>query len=223
MTCDTNKLQETTSVHFHGVEFEDFLQDGVAFVNQKPIIPGASWTYEFTARNPGSLMYHSHHNATDQVGRGLLGAFIVDPKPEPVKYDREYIWISNDQLGGFTINGHGFPATVPVLAALGETVRVRFMNEGIMSHPWHLHGVPMRVIARDGWLLGGAEFTCDTLGDQSEHRGHLGVPLPHPAARRRRERDVRHGQHADRGPGKGPRRRDPGQGPRVGAASPVAA
>ena len=160
----TNKLQETTSVHFHGVEFEDFLQDGVAFVTQKPIIPGASWTYEFTARNAGSLMYHSHHNATDQVGRGLLGAFIVDPKPEPVKYDREYVWISNDQLGGFTINGHGFPATVPVLAAVGETVRVRFMNEGIMTHPWHLHGVPMRVIARDGWPLGSAEFTCDTLG-----------------------------------------------------------
>ena len=62
-------------------------------------------------------MYHSHHNATDQVGRGLLGAFIVEPKDDPVKYDREYIWISNDSLGGFTINGHGFPATVPVLAA----------------------------------------------------------------------------------------------------------
>ena len=160
----TNNLKETTSVHFHGVEFADFLQDGVPFVTQKPIIPGESYTYEFTAVNAGSLMYHSHHNATDQVGRGLLGAFIVAPKTEPVKVDREYIWISNDELGGFTINGHGFPATVPVLAAVGETVRVRFMNEGIMMHPWHLHGMPMRVVARDGWDLGSAEFTCDTLG-----------------------------------------------------------
>lgn len=160
----TNNLRETTSIHFHGVEFEDFFQDGVAFVTQPPIVPGETYTYEFTAVNAGSLMYHSHHNATDQVGRGLLGAFIVEPKDDPIKADREYIWISNDTLGGFTINGHGFPAVVPVLAAEGETVRVRFMNEGLMMHPWHLHGMAMEVVARDGWPLGSASFMCDTLG-----------------------------------------------------------
>jgi FtsP/CotA-like multicopper oxidase with cupredoxin domain len=160
----SNNLNETTGIHFHGVEFDDFFQDGVPFVTQKPIIPGETYAYEFTAVNAGSLMYHSHHNASDQVGRGLLGAFLVDPTPDPVKYDREYVWISNDQLGGFTINGHGFPAVVPVLAAVGETVRVRFMNEGIMMHPWHLHGMPMHVVARDGWPLGSAAFDCDTLG-----------------------------------------------------------
>ncbi len=78
----TNNLQETTGVHFHGVEFDDFFQDGVPFVTQLPIKPGETYTYDFTASNAGSLMYHSHHNATDQVGRGLLGAFIVDPKPD---------------------------------------------------------------------------------------------------------------------------------------------
>ena len=160
----TNNLKETTGVHFHGVLFDDFFQDGVPFVTQKPIAPGESHTYEFTANDAGSLMYHSHHNATDQVGRGLLGAFIVDPKVDPVKYDREYVWISNDSLGGFTINGHGFPATVPVLAAVGETVRIRFMNEGIMMHPWHVHGNVMRIVARDGHPLGTAAFDCDTLG-----------------------------------------------------------
>jgi FtsP/CotA-like multicopper oxidase with cupredoxin domain len=160
----TNNLKETTGVHFHGVEFDDFFVDGVPFVTQKPIVPGDSYTYEFTARNAGSLMYHSHHNATDQVGRGLLGAFIVEPTTEPVKADREYVWISNDANGGFTINGHGFPAVVPVLAAVGETVRIRFMNEGVMMHPWHSHGYAMQVIARDGHPLGSAAFACDTLG-----------------------------------------------------------
>jgi FtsP/CotA-like multicopper oxidase with cupredoxin domain len=160
----TNNLKETTGVHFHGVELADFFQDGVPFVTQKPIIPGGTYTYEFTAVNAGSLMYHSHHNATDQVGRGLLGAFLVDPKPDPVTYDREYVWISNDALGGFTINGHGFPAVVPVLAAVGETVRIRFMNEGVMMHPWHSHGYVMNVVARDGRPLGNAAFECDTLG-----------------------------------------------------------
>ena len=160
----TNNMHEGTSVHFHGVDFDDFFQDGVAMVTQTPIIPGATWTYEFTASKAGSLMYHSHHNATDQVGRGLLGAFIVEPKDDPFKADRDYIWISNDETGGFTINGHGFPAVVPVLAAQGETVRIRFMNEGIMMHPWHLHGFDMKVVARDGRPLGTAAFEADTLG-----------------------------------------------------------
>ena len=159
-----NNLPETTGVHFHGVEFDDFFQDGVPFVTQKPIIPGEEYTYEFTAVNPGSLMYHSHHNATDQVGRGLLGAFIVDPPEPQVQYDREYVWISNDTLGGFTINGHGFPAVVPVLAAQGERVLVRFMNEGLMMHPWHSHGFAMDVVARDGIPLGSASFKADTFG-----------------------------------------------------------
>ena len=178
----TNNLQETTVVHFHGVEFEDFFQDGVAFVNQKPFAPGESWTYEFTASRPGSLMYHSHHNATDQVGRGLLGAFLVDPKHPTAddKFDREYVWISNDQLGGFTINGHGFPAVVPVLGAIGETVRVRFMNEGIMTHPWHLHGYRMKVVARDGYPLEGASFYCDTLGVNPGERYDVNVVLDRP-------------------------------------------
>ncbi|MBI2776296.1 MAG: multicopper oxidase domain-containing protein [Chloroflexi bacterium] len=160
----TNNLKETTSVHFHGVEFDDFFQDGVPFVTQLPIVPGESYTYEFTARNPGSLMYHSHHNATDQVGRGLLGAFIVQPADNPVAYDREYIWVSNDVLGGFTINAHGFPATLPILAAVGEKVLVRFMNEGVMMHPFHSHGFTMRIVARDGHPLGSAAYDCDTLG-----------------------------------------------------------
>lgn len=160
----TNNLKETTSVHFHGIEFDDFFQDGVPFVTQLPITPGETYAYEFTARTAGSLMYHSHHNATDQVGRGLLGAFIVEPKDNPIRYDREYVWISNDVLGGFTINGHGFPATVPIVAAVGETVLVRFMNEGIMMHPFHSHGFVMKVVARDGHPLGSAAFDCDTLG-----------------------------------------------------------
>ena len=41
----TNNLDETTGVHFHGVEFDDFFQDGIPFVTQKPITPGESYTY----------------------------------------------------------------------------------------------------------------------------------------------------------------------------------
>jgi FtsP/CotA-like multicopper oxidase with cupredoxin domain len=182
-----NEMKESTGIHFHGQRLPNAM-DGVPHVTQEPIEPGASFTYEFTARTPGSHMYHSHHNATDQVGRGLLGAFIVEPKDEAQRYAQKYgatqdiVWISNDTLGGFTINGRGFPATAPIVAQLGETIVIRFMNEGIMMHPWHIHGMPMRVVARDGYPLGGAEFTCDTLGVNPGERWDAVITCDEPGA-----------------------------------------
>jgi hypothetical protein len=182
-----NDMRESTGVHFHGQRLPNNM-DGVPHVTQDPIEPGDSFTYEFTARTPGSHMYHSHHNATDQVGRGLLGAFIVEPKDPAQRYDRLYgatqdiIWISNDALGGFTINGRGFPATSPIVATVGETIVIRFMNEGNMMHPWHLHGMPMHVVARDGYPLGSAAFTCDTLGVNPGERWDVVIRCDDPGA-----------------------------------------
>jgi FtsP/CotA-like multicopper oxidase with cupredoxin domain len=183
----TNKLDETTGIHFHGQKLPNNM-DGVPHVTQDPIQPGASFTYEFTARTTGSHMYHSHHNATDQVGRGLLGAFIVHPKDPAQRVDRKYgvsqdiVWISNDSLGGFTINGRGFPATAPLVATLGDKILVRFMNEGVMMHPWHLHGMPMHVVARDGYELGSASFRCDTLGVNPGERWDVVIDCTDPGA-----------------------------------------
>jgi FtsP/CotA-like multicopper oxidase with cupredoxin domain len=183
----TNNMRETTGIHFHGQSVPNNM-DGVPHVTQEPIAPGASFTYEFVARPAGSHMYHSHHNATDQVGRGLLGAFIVEPRDPAQRYDALYgatqdiIWISNDALGGFTINGRGFPATSPIVATLGDTIVIRFMNEGNMMHPWHLHGMPMRVVARDGYPLGSAAFTCDTLGVNPGERWDVVIECDNPGA-----------------------------------------
>jgi manganese oxidase len=183
----TNNLKESTGIHFHGQRLPNAM-DGVPHITQDPIEPGRSFTYEFTARTVGSHMYHSHHNATDQVGRGLLGAFIVEPRDASQGYAQRYgatqdiVWISNDTLGGFTINGRGFPATAPIVARLGETIVIRFMNEGIMTHPWHIHGMPMRVVARDGYPLGGAAFTCDTLGVNPGERWDVVITCDEPGA-----------------------------------------
>lgn len=176
-----NDLAETTGIHWHGVEVPNPM-DGVPFVTQPPIMPGETFTYEFLATPSGSQMYHSHHNATDQVGRGLLGAFLIEPADAKLRYDVDHdvVWISNDALGGFTINGKGFPATAPIVARKGERILVRFMNEGVMMHPWHLHGMPMRVVARDGYPLGGAAFTCDTLGVNPGERWDVIIEAKHP-------------------------------------------
>ncbi len=159
----TNNLTESTAVHWHGL-YVPFDQDGVGGLTQDPIKPGETFTYEFTLRNSGTHMYHAHHNSADQVNRGLLGAFIIDPKDPSTmpEYDREYIMVVNDTSLGFTINGKGWPATEMLTAKLGEKILIRFMNAGFMNHPLHLHGMPMRIIAKDGWPLP-QPYMCDTI------------------------------------------------------------
>jgi FtsP/CotA-like multicopper oxidase with cupredoxin domain len=158
-----NELDDSTAVHWHGQRVPNSM-DGVPFITQPPIKPGETFTYEFTAGPFGSHMYHSHHNATEQVGRGSLGPLIVVPKNRSVdpQYDKDEFFIFNDSLGGLTINGKGFPATFPYTAKLGQRIRFRFMNEGTMIHPAHLHGLTFEVFARDGYPLP-APFKCDTL------------------------------------------------------------
>jgi FtsP/CotA-like multicopper oxidase with cupredoxin domain len=158
-----NELPQSTSVHWHGQRVPND-QDGVPFITQDPILPGAEYTYEFVAGPFGTHMYHSHHNSTEQVGKGLLGALLVEPSDRSMEpaFDREAVMILNDALGGFTINGKGFPATPAFHASSGERIRFRFMNEGQSIHPMHLHGLTLEVFARDGYPLP-QPFRCDTL------------------------------------------------------------
>lgn len=175
-----NHLPESTAIHFHGLEVPND-QDGVPFITQPPVKSGAAFTYEFTVPNSGSHMYHSHHNSTKQVGMGLLGAFIVeprDPSHEP-KVDVDHVMILNDSMSGYTLNGKGFPATEPVVAKRGQTVRIRFMNEGMMIHPMHLHGMHMTVIAKDGWPQP-APWKCDTLNIAPGERWDVLVKADNP-------------------------------------------
>jgi FtsP/CotA-like multicopper oxidase with cupredoxin domain len=159
-----NELKESTTIHWHGVHVPANM-DGVGYIGQPEVIkPGKSWTYEFVAKPIGSHMYHSHHNAAEQVTKGLLGAFVIEPKDkskEP-KYDNDYTLILNDTGIGLTLNGRSFPGTGGIVAKKGERVRLRLMNEGLSIHPMHSHGFYMNVFAKDGAPLA-APFNCDVL------------------------------------------------------------
>jgi plastocyanin len=142
-----NELPEPTTIHMHGMTLPADM-DGVPGISQDAVMPGDSFTYEFEVRNSGTNMYHSHFNAQKQVPMGLLGALIVaDPKDPEV--DIDYNMVLNDGPLGFTLNGKGFPATEPLVVQKGDVVRIRYMNEGFLIHPMHLHGMPQEVIAKD--------------------------------------------------------------------------
>ena len=148
-----NELPEPTTIHSHGL-FVPTDMDGVPAISQDAVLPGETFTYEYTLRNAGSHMYHSHFMADEQVPMGLLGAFIVtDPNADEPAVDQDIAMVLNDGPLGFTINGKGFPATEPIVAKQGDKIRIRYMNEGLQIHPMHLHGMPQLVIAKDGWML----------------------------------------------------------------------
>ncbi len=161
----TNTMSESTSVHWHGLMLPNNM-DGVPYLTQPPIKTGETFIYEFPIRdgNAGSHMYHAHMGSA-QVVKGLLGAFIIEPKDPSSRpaFDRDYTLILNDgPIGGYSLNGKSFPATQPLTAKKGEKVLIRYMNEGMMIHPMHLHGMPMTVIAHDGYLVP-QPYMCDTI------------------------------------------------------------
>ncbi len=148
-----NELPESTSIHFHGLIIPNAM-DGVPFLTQPPVKRGQTFTYEFVVKPVGSHMYHSHFG-DDQITKGLLGAFIVQPKDrskEP-KVDQDLVLVVNDGPLGFTMNGKSFPATQPIVVKKGQRIRIRYMNEGQIIHPMHLHGLVQLIIAKDGWQL----------------------------------------------------------------------
>ena len=158
-----NEMKVSTTIHWHGVLAPNKV-DGVGYVTQDPIIPGSTYTYEFVAKNPGSHMYHSHHDAAEQVTKGMMAAFIIEPKDKSKDpaYDKEYIMVLNDTGIGLTINGKSFPYTQPLTAKLGQKLRIRYMNEGLLIHPMHLHGIPQLVFSKDGYNLA-SPYLVDTL------------------------------------------------------------
>ena len=146
--------RESTAVHFHGLELPND-QDGVPFITQPPIKPGETLHLRVHGAegNAGSHMYHSHHNAAKQVARGCSARSSSSRRTR--RRDRAlrlrlHAWSSTTASHGYTLNGKGFPATQPLVAKQGEKVRIRYMNEGMMIHPMHLHGMHMTVIAKDG-------------------------------------------------------------------------
>jgi FtsP/CotA-like multicopper oxidase with cupredoxin domain len=160
----TNELPESTVIHFHGIATPNAM-DGVPDITQAPVKPGATFTYEFPATRPSVGMYHSHHNAAHQVPDGLAGSFLIGEmrRPPGVKVAQTLGMMVNDAgVIGFSLNGKSFPATAPIVAKRGDWIEMHYLNEGMMAHPMHLHGLDQLVIAKDGFPLD-TPYLADTV------------------------------------------------------------
>jgi FtsP/CotA-like multicopper oxidase with cupredoxin domain len=153
-----NDLDESTDIHFHGIRVPNNM-DGVDPFTQPAVPPGESFVYEFEALEPAVGIYHSHHNAQEQIPNGLFGAFTIGEMPIPeylqdkgyTKVDKKVNMVLNDAgTIGLSLNGKSFPATEPYTLRIGEVMQVNYMNEGLTAHPMHMHQPMGWIIAKDG-------------------------------------------------------------------------
>ena len=199
----TNKLPEHTTIHWHGILLPNGM-DGVGGLNQPHIKPGQTYVYEFQMKKSGTFMYHPHADEMVQMAMGMMGSIVVHPKnPRFMPVDRDFIFLINaydvdpgsytprvgtmTDFNLWTWNSRTFPGIDPLVAALGDRVRIRMGNLTMTNHPIHLHGVDFEVTCTDGgWVPKSAswpevtvdiavgqmraiEFNADAAGDWAFH------------------------------------------------------
>jgi manganese oxidase len=164
----TNRLPEHTSIHWHGQRLPNGM-DGVAGLNQPAIPVGKTFVYEFTARRPGTFMYHPHADEMTQMAMGMMGFWVTHPRgkhPLIDDVDRDFVFLLNAydiDPGSYTPrimtmldfniwswNSRVFPGIDSLNVRLNDRVRIRIGNLTMTNHPIHLHGHEFLITGTDG-------------------------------------------------------------------------
>jgi len=90
-------LFDPHTVHWHGFPQAGSIFDGVPDASIS-VNMGASLTYYYVAKDPGTYMYHCHVEATEHMQMGMLGNLYVRPAQNKTGYGGDPSTIS--QLGG---------------------------------------------------------------------------------------------------------------------------
>lgn len=91
----TNHLPEPTTIHWHGLRIPNAM-DGVPGQTQEPVMPGATFDYDFVVPDAGTFWYHPHVDSAVQVGKGLYGAVVVTDPAEVNDLGDELVLVLSD-------------------------------------------------------------------------------------------------------------------------------
>ncbi len=135
-----NRLNEPTSIHWHGIELESY-SDGVSGWSgtsdrlAPSIMPGDSFTARLTLPRAGTFMYHTHLNDIVQLTSGLYGGIVVLEPGKTYDKRRDHLFVVGwdgetrpPVLPHLLINGDSLPG--PLLLTSGLAHRLRFVNIG---------------------------------------------------------------------------------------------
>jgi FtsP/CotA-like multicopper oxidase with cupredoxin domain len=168
-----NNLDEATIIHWHGIRLPASM-DGTG-QTQQPIAPGETFEYRFEVPDAGTFWYHSHHNETVQMERGMYGALIVEDDTDPVldaervlmiddmKLDKDNNFKNGNAISRWIERHDGREGdTVLINGKAGYTIdmhegqreRWRIINASSARYvKLYLGGKPFMLIGTDGGLL----------------------------------------------------------------------
>lgn len=128
-----NRLPYPSAIHWHGVEVQNSYVDGVPGWSGAPghtapmVMPGDSFTVEFTPPRAGTFIYHSHSNEYFQIAAGLAAPLIVLDSAEQYDPATDHTILINQGIDGTgRINGRALPDTLHLVA--GTPYRFRIIN-----------------------------------------------------------------------------------------------
>lgn len=91
----TNKMDEDTSVHWHGLILPGEMDGVPGFNGFTGIKPGETFTYRFPVSQNGTYWYHAHSGEQEQDGH--YGSLVLHPKGrDPIQADRDYVVLLSD-------------------------------------------------------------------------------------------------------------------------------
>ncbi|AFC28999.1 multicopper oxidase type 3 [Paenibacillus mucilaginosus 3016] len=147
-------IEKGVTIHWHGYNVPNAM-DGVPGMTQNIVRPGEDFTYKFRADQAGTYWFHSHQQASEQVGKGLFGSLLVDPLRETEETDSELVVIqhtwrtSQGQLKAFgNEDQKQFKQVEP-----GNKIKLRIINTDHQSQKYRLQGTDYRITSIDGMQI----------------------------------------------------------------------
>ena len=183
----------------HGIDFHagSLAPDKV----MRPIPPGGSVVYRFTATRAGIWMYHcSSMPMSVHIANGMFGAVVIEP-PDLPQVDRSYVVVQSEQYFGpqdgsadpdkvrleqpDTVVFNGYPNQYdhsPLKAKVGERVRVWVLDAGPSRETaFHVVGTQFdRVYSEGSYLLSGGDGGSQALALAPAQGGFVEMTFPEP-------------------------------------------
>jgi FtsP/CotA-like multicopper oxidase with cupredoxin domain len=153
VTLENRDIAEGVTIHWHGVNVPN-AEDGVAGLTQEAVMPGQRFVYRFQAKESGTYWYHSHQASSQEVNRGLFGAFVVEPATNAANSGEQELVVLAHQWqtpAGKAALAFGLSDGIQhQKVAAGQVVRMRLINTANKPLTFSLDGTPFKVVAIDG-------------------------------------------------------------------------
>ncbi|GAA2145379.1 hypothetical protein GCM10009844_20000 [Nocardioides koreensis] len=190
----TNKGSEAHGIDFHA---GSLAPDEV----MRPIPPGESLVYRFTATRAGIWMYHcSSMPMSVHIANGMFGAVVIEP-PDLPEVDRSYVLVQSEQYFGpqdgsadpekvageqpDTVVFNGYPNQYdhsPLRARVGERVRMWVLDAGpSRGTAFHVVGTQFDTVYSEGsYLLDHGDGGSQALALAPAQGGFVEMTFPEP-------------------------------------------